>query len=162
VDREEGRKEGRKERDGEEAGPGQGPGLLLALALRERLRLRALGGGGGARGRRAEGPGEQPAGGAGQAQGLRRRSCQDPCFPSRAQGEQANVYPLLPVCPSQMGACAEHVDLCSLGYLCVVADMLSVAASVLLALCRPWSSRCPCTATDAPRKSRSTSPRWTV
>jgi hypothetical protein len=29
-------------------------------------------------------------------------------------------------------------------------------------LFRPWSSRCPCTATGAPRRSRSTSPRWTV
>jgi hypothetical protein len=56
------------------------------------------------------------------------------------------------------------------GHLCAI-DMEALCCicmhhrSVLHALfdaCRLWSSRCPCTAMDAPRKSRSTSPRWTV
>ncbi|KAG2600310.1 hypothetical protein PVAP13_5KG470900 [Panicum virgatum] len=42
-------------------------------------------------------------------------------------------------------------------------DFVDGAAKTLAFHLEPkWSSRCPCTATDAPRKSRSTSPRWTV
>jgi len=81
----------RKREDGEdgEAGPGQGPRLLLALPVLQRLRLHTFRGGRRrGRGQRAEGPGEQPAAGAGEAQGFRRWSRQDSCFPSGAKGRQ--------------------------------------------------------------------------